>query len=101
MTNEASHLLLSLLLLHDVGVNALSDGELVGPLANLSQVSAGESLKVLTNEKLVLGVLINEGRLLTLVILARKSRSTSLATGFFLRLDLRMAILEPSSGSGM
>ena len=96
-----THLLLSLLLPPDVGVNALSDGEFAGPLANLSQVSAGESLKVLTNEKLVLGVLINEGRLLTLVILARKSRSTSLATGLFLRLDLRMAILEPSSGSGM
>ena len=36
-----------------------------------------------------------------LVILARKGRSTSLEMGLFLRLDFRMAILEPSSGSGM
>ena len=35
------------------------------------------------------------------VILAKKVRSTSLEMGLFLRLDLRMAILEPSSGSGM
>ena len=38
------HLLLSLLLPPDVGVNALPDGELAGSLADLSQVSAGESL---------------------------------------------------------
>ena len=58
--SEMTHLLLSLLLPPDVGVNALSDGEFAGPLANLCQVSAGESLKVLTNERRVLGVLTNE-----------------------------------------
>ena len=36
-----------------------------------------------------------------LVILARNGRSTSLEIGLFLRLDFRMAILEPSSGRGM
>ena len=35
---------MSLLLSPDVGINALSDGELAGPLADLSQVSAGEAL---------------------------------------------------------
>ena len=55
-----THLLLSLLLPPDVGVNALSDGEFAGPLANLSQVSAGEALKVLTNEKRVFNVVTNQ-----------------------------------------
>lgn len=61
-----------------MSASMLSDGELAGPLADLSQVSAGEALGHLGHE----------------------SKSTSLATGLFLRLDFRMAILEPSSGEG-
>ena len=45
-----AHLLLSLLLPLDVGVNALSDGELAGSLADLSQVGTGESLRHLGQE---------------------------------------------------
>ena len=44
------HLLLSLLLPPDLGVDALPDGELAGPLADLSQVGTGESLGHLGQE---------------------------------------------------
>ena len=50
IANNDLHLLLSLLLLPDLGVDALSDGELAGPLADLGQVGAGESLGHLGQE---------------------------------------------------
>ena len=45
-----TYLLLSLLLSPDVGVNALSDGQLASSLADLSQVGARESLGHLCQE---------------------------------------------------
>ena len=44
------HLLLSLLLPPDLGVDALPDGELAGPLTDLSQVSSRETLGHLGQE---------------------------------------------------
>ena len=50
IANNDVHLLLSLLLPPDLGVDALPDGELAGPLADLSQVSPGETLGHLGQE---------------------------------------------------
>ena len=44
------HLLLSLLFSPDLGVDALPDGKLAGPLADLSQISPGETLGHLGQE---------------------------------------------------
>ena len=50
IANNDVHLLLSLLLPPDLGVDALPDGELAGPLADLGQVSTGEALGHLGQE---------------------------------------------------